>query len=201
MANTMQSGSRNPGDDLLIESVNSAAEFKDFCCGIDEMDEFIHNGLDLSVESCFCKLYKVSKDKEIVALLALSFDSLSLDPDDKSDLKSGGTMALNTSYKDTFWNKMHYPALEIAYLAVRKDYRGKSIGSTLIKEIFRKASEQDIAGCQFLTVEALNDSKEDGHQYSAVPFYSKNYFYSCEAPSSSKKTIRMFRPLYIRIDG
>ena len=50
MANTMQSGNSNP-DDLLIESVNSVAEFKDFRCGIDEMDEFIHNGLDLSVES------------------------------------------------------------------------------------------------------------------------------------------------------
>lgn len=195
MTPTMQSGSKSPVKELVIELVNDTADFRDFDCGIDEMDIFIHNGLDKSVASNFCKLYKVTNDGALVALFALSFDSLYLEPDDKEELRSFETLSVDSSYQDTFWSKHHYPALEIAYIAVRKDLRGMKIGSSLINAIALKASEQKFAGCQFLTVEALTKVPSNT-DYSAVNFYSRNHFQLCEYPDPTKDTVRMFRPLF-----
>lgn len=60
----------------------------------------------------------------MVAVFALSFDSLDLDSDDKEELQMGisttGTPNIDWNYKDTFYAKPRYPALDIADLAVQK---------------------------------------------------------------------------------
>ena len=61
--------------------------------------------------------------------------------------------------------KPRYPALDIAYLAVQKQWRGRGVGNLLIDTIAQQARNQSFAGCQFLTVEALATS-----EYSAVGF-------------------------------
>ena len=192
----MQYGNTDLGRNLLIESVTDATVFQDFRCGIEKMDDFIHGDLVLSVESNYCKLYKVSRENEIVALFALSFDSLILDPDDKTELKQEDRIVVDSEYEDMFWSKRHYPALEIAYLAVRDDLRGSDIGSFLIDSIAEMAVCQRLAGCQFLTVEALSKAKEGALDYSATSFYFKNHFSACELPNPNKDTLRMYRPLY-----
>ena len=193
----MQSGSSDFEKNLLIEHVSDATVFKEFRCGIKKMDDFIHEGLDLSVKNNFCKLYKVTRNGEIVALFALSFDSLILDYEDKTELKETDSLGVDSQYEEVFWSKRHYPALEIAYLAVRKDLRGSDIGSFLINSIAEMAATQTLAGCQFLTVEALSKAKEREQDYSATAFYYKNHFESCELPNASKDTLRMYRALYL----
>ena len=98
---------------------------------------------------------------------------------------------LSNDYKEIFLNKPHYPALDIAYLAVNRRYRNKGIGSIIINAIVEKAKSQDFAGCQFITVEALAQKS-----YTAVPFYVKCNFSPCEMPNPNKGTLRMFRTLY-----
>ena len=182
---------------LRVQRVGNADCFKNFECGVDIMDDFIHNELDLSVENNYCKLYKVSLSGTIVALFALTFDSLYLDRDDKHDLIQTESLSLSTGYAETFWSKRHYPALEISYLAVAKEMRLCGLGSALIEGIARKAISQTLGGCQFLTVEALANRKK-GPQYNAVGFYAKQGFISCEYPNPAKNTLRMYRPLYMK---
>ena len=159
------------------------------------MDDFIHDGLSLSVASNFCKLYQVSSGEETIAIFSLTFDALHLDLEDKEDLQAQDRIILNPHYEETFWSKRHYPALEISYLAVREDLRGSGIGAFLVEEIIQLAGRQDLAGCQFVTVEAMTHSSTD-RDYTAVGFYSKMGFVPCEYPNPSKDTLRMFRPLY-----
>ena len=116
----MLSGNSDFENNLLIEHASDATVFKEFRCGIKKMDDFIHEGLDLSVKNNFCKLYKVSRDEEIVALFALSFDSLILDYEDKTELKQTESVGVDSRYEEVFWSKRHYPALEIAYEALSK---------------------------------------------------------------------------------
>lgn len=52
-----------------------------------------------------------------------------------------------------FSQKSSFPAVEISYLAVRDDFRGLGIGTTILDVVKEKALEQDFAGCQFVTVE------------------------------------------------
>ena len=180
--------------ELRIELANSAQELGTFHCGVKAMDDFIHTNMELSVRNSFCKLYMVKNEgQEIVALFALSFDSLRLDLDDKDDLQNdfAGTSMPNLigAYDETFWAKAHYPALEIAYLAVDERFQQQHIGHDLIETIVEKAKRQDLAGCQFVTVDAYCTK-----EYSAVPFYYKCGFANIDIVPIYD-TVRMYRNL------
>ena len=62
-----------------------------FTSGVESMDKFIRGDFRLSVENHYCQAYAVKLEEEIVAIFALSFDSLDLDSDDKEELLSGGS--------------------------------------------------------------------------------------------------------------
>ena len=179
---------------LTIEHLKGIEGLKDFYCGVSKMDEFIHGGLEESLLNDYCKAYSVkNEDGNLVAFFALSFDSLQLDLDDIEDLQNGwadtSTPQPTPEYFRTFWSKVHYPALEIAYLAVAKQYQKQHIGTQILEVIDEMACQQQFAGCQFLTVGAYV-SKE----YSAVEFYSKNHFAKL-TPVPIHDTLRMYHNL------
>lgn len=158
------------------------------------MDRFIQNDFHLSVENNFCKAYVAKLKGDVVAIFALSFDSIVLDDDDKEDLQSGlvtDTPGISPDYDEIFCSKTKYPALDIAYLAVSDNWRGQGIGTILIDEIAQKTRSQSFAGCLFLVVDAFVT-----HGYSAVGFYSKLGFSQCESMKAGKDTIRMYKTLY-----
>ena len=116
------------------------------------MDIFIRNDFRMSVENHYCAAYVVTYQDEVVAVFALSFDSLDLDSDDKEELEAGisstGTPDVDWNYKDTFYSKPRYPALDIAYLAVQEKWRGQGVGHLLVDTIAEQARSQTFAGCQ-----------------------------------------------------
>lgn len=181
--------------DIVIKCVDTLDGLTDFYCGVPAMDKFIHEGQAQSVAHHYCQLYTASVEEQIIALFALSFDSVNLDADDKQEISEGmsttGTPDIQFDYEDTFYSKLRYPALDIAYLAVKKEFRNKHIGEFLINIIKQRAKTQTFAGCQFLTVEAY---KANG--YSAVPFYEKCGFAPNEFPNPNKDTLRMFYTLF-----
>ena len=184
--------------EYLFESLKDTCCLCDFMCGVAPMDKFIQDGLHLSIDNHYCNAYQVRENFEgsnILAVFALSFDSLDLDLDDKDEMMSGISTTdipeLTDDYKEVFLNKSHYPALEIAYLAVSEKCRLRGLGRIIIEAIAQKAQMQELAGCQFLTVEALNTAENN-----AVGFYEKCSFSSCEYPNPNKGTLRMFRTLY-----
>ena len=176
--------------------ITDYSELDNFECGLEEMDNFIcsKDGLRMSVENHYCKCFGVKDDHGMtVAIFALAFDSVTLDSDSTDDLFSGVMSAvpnISKEYTDNFKAKNHHPALEIAYLAVHKDCRGRGIGESVIEGIVNIAQRQEIAGCEFVTVDAYHNKG-----YSAVGFYSKCRFYTLDL-TPRKDTTRMFRMLY-----
>ena len=181
--------------DLTSEKITDFHCLETFCSGVEAMDIFIQGDFRMSVENHYCSAYGVWYKDELVAIYALSFDSLDLDSDDKEELETGisstGTPDIDWNYKETFYAKPRYPALDIAYLAVRKEYRGNRVGQSIVELIAEKARSQTFAGCQFLTVEALATN-----EYSAVGFYQRCGFTANEVRKPYKDTLRMFRTLY-----
>lgn len=182
-------------DDIEMSPISDFQELATFTSGIESMDKFIRGDFRLSVEGHYCVAYKACYHGELLAVFALSFDSLDLDSDDKEELQSGissaSTPAVDFNYSETFYAKSRYPALDIAYLAVQEKWQGHHIGQYLIEDIAEQARTQTFAGCQFLTVEAL--ATQD---YTAVGFYLKCGFAPNEVKKPYKDTIRMFRTLY-----
>lgn len=149
----------------------------------------------MSVENHFCEAYCIYCSDEMVGLFALSFDSIDLDSEGKEDLQQGYSSTfipdINDDYEETFYSKRRYPALDIAYLAIQKEWRNRHIGKAIVSEISKKARAQRFAGCQFLTVEAYATN-----EYSAVGFYESCGFAPSEVKNPNKDTLRMFMTLY-----
>lgn len=185
---------------FVIEKLDDFDRLSNFFCGVAQMDNFIHGNLKICNDNHYCTTFVVIEEStnEIVALFSLSFDSVNLDADDFEDINIGasGTDMINVdeSYRVTFEQKYTYPALEITYIAVRKDKRGKRIGIDLVYEIAERARKQNIAGCLFLTVNALHTK-----EYSAVKFYEKCKFAKL-TPVPQMDVWPMFKTLWIKED-
>ena len=187
----MQSGSKYR---LSFERVDDASILSEFNCGLDVMDRFIHSGLQWCIDYHYCVVYAVKDSEDIVGIVALGCDKLELDIADKEELQRGffPKPEIDFNYQDTFWAKSSYPAIEITYLAVRKDKRHLGIGEYIIEAVGQRAidSRHNMAGCQFLTVEAYNRGNS-----SAVGFYSRCDLVAAEEPNPNKETLRMYKTI------
>ncbi|MBR5038236.1 MAG: GNAT family N-acetyltransferase [Prevotella sp.] len=138
---------------LTYERTDDMSVLSDFYCGIDEMDNFIHNKLQGKIDGIpELESYIIREEGSIVAMTAIREKPLDLR---KSD---GSRFAID--------------ALEIEYLAVRKDLRDTGIGESIIQWIDDKARNEH-QDCRYLSVNALVDPD---YGYSAVPFYEKCHF-------------------------
>ena len=187
----MQSGNKLKLD---FERIEDASILSEFNCGLDVMDQFIHSGLQWCIDYHYCVVYAVKDNDDIVAIVALGCDKLELDSCDKEELKIGlfPKPEIEFDYQETFWAKSSYPAIEITYLAVRKDRRHIGIGEYIIEAVGQRAinSQFNMAGCQFLTVEAYRKGNN-----SAVGFYSNCDFIAAEEPNPNKETLRMYKTI------
>ena len=160
-----------------VERLSDFSVLDSFKCGVAQMDNFIHGNLKYCDANHYCSTFVVRDiiNDTIAALFSLSFDSVNLNPDDFEDLSIGaaGTddLAVDETFRSTFEEKYSYPALEITYFAIDKNYRGQGLGRELIEVIVDRAKTQDVAACLFLTVNALHTK-----EYSAVGFYEKCKF-------------------------
>ena len=85
----MQSGNSEEYIDLVFERIDDASVLSNFYCGITDMDVFIHEKLQGYLNRTGCEAYVIKQKNEIVAMLSLGKDMLSLDDDDKDDMRSG----------------------------------------------------------------------------------------------------------------
>ena len=93
------------------------------------MDDFIHQDLAKDITNRHCTLYTVQNpDGVIVAMFALSFDSLVLGSDDIEDMECGYASPNFQSFehKERFLQQLRYPAMDISYFAVQKEYQFKN---------------------------------------------------------------------------
>ena len=187
----MQFGDNLKSVELLFDRIEETSVLSNFVCGIEKMDDFIHNRLQEYMDTTPCETYSITMQGEIIALLTLKDDILTLDDDDKDDMRNGFVpkpkIALETPSYLT--NKV-FPAIEIAYLAVSKGHRNKGIGRYIVEEVVKRVRIEH-PDYQFVTVDAYLETG-----YSAVGFYERCRFEPAEYPHGGyKDTLRMYRVL------
>lgn len=188
----MQSGSNESEYvDLVFERIDDASVLSNFYCGIQEMDDFIHEKLQDYLNKTECEAYVIKLRDNIVAMLSLGEDTLCLDEDDKEDMRLGFVPKPDKALEEqNYLSEKEFSAIEITYLAVDQNWRGQGIGEYIISQVENKV-QHDYPDCEFMTVEAY---KTTG--YSAVGFYSHCNFTPAEPPLGYKDTLRMYKVLH-----
>lgn len=171
-------------------------ELSGFKCGIEEMDDFIHSGLNESLVANHCKAYVVTDvSNSIVGFFALCQDTLCLDEDYKDDLLNGYSVTkiptfFDENEKNAFMLQNVFTTLDVAYLAVIETRQHDGIGTAIMNKIFSIAQSKSCY--KFVTVDALNLKHRN---YSAVGFYLKCGFQPMYPPTS-ENTVRMFSTIF-----
>lgn len=111
----------------------------------------------------------------------LANDVLALEYEDQIDFPD-----LADEYCDIFRKQPTYPAINIGHLAVRKDLQSKGIGKLIVEFVQMTFATARIAGCQFVTVDALNNLR-------AISFYQDRLGFEFQTLSDlGKHTRRMY---------
>lgn len=142
-------------DGLIYERTDDMSVLSDFCCGIFDMDDFIHRSLQNAVLREGLETYVIRSDKEIIAVLSICESVL------KTRIATG--------------QLVEYKTEEIEYLAVRKDKQRRGIGRSIINRIVERYRGK----MTMLSVSAYIDIDT---KYSAAPFYQKCGFLIVSKP-------------------
>lgn len=148
---------------LTIERAFDTDALSSFNCGIREIDQLIHKkegGLRSFVSEVPCEFYLIKLDDISIALCVLSNRTISI-------------------------LGKRYNSLEIEFIAVREDWRGKGIGTMVIRLVEQNAREAEYP---FLTTAAFVNKR-----YDASGFYEKNGF--IKNGKKVDNTIQMYKYL------
>ena len=160
-----------------------------FSCGEDALDNFFHSEVKECVERRYLAAYSVLLDNEIVGAFTLMNDALMVKTQyDREDFFYDLQFEASEDMIDFFLRQSSYPAVNIGHLGTSCKYQSQGIGSVIIDFVVATFQEYRQSGCQFLTVDALNNPRTN-HFYIKKGF---NYQTNCD---STALTRRMYRIL------
>ena len=159
-----------------------------FSCGVKDLDDFFHFEVKECVEKHYLSAYVVFIDTgEIVAAFTLMNDALMINSTtEKDDFISDLRLFEDEDIVDFINRQTSYPAINIGHLATSVSHQRMGIGTTIIDLVADTYSLQTQAGCQFITVDSLNNSN-------ATKFYIRNSFFFQTIKDSTSSTRRMYR--------
>ena len=161
-----------------------------FLCGVKELDDFFHIEVKECVQRHYLSAYSVFiENGEIVAAFTLMNDALMIGSQtEKEDFIEDLKLEADEDIA-TFLNRQSsYPAINIGHLGILEKYQSMGIGSMIIDLVAATYEKHRQAGCQFITVDALNNEK-------TIKFYHKNSFGFQTNRDSTSPTRRMYRIL------
>jgi GNAT superfamily N-acetyltransferase len=166
-------------------------ELSSFSCGVDELDKFFHNEIMICSKYHYFSPYcaKNILNNEIVAIFTLANDVVILyNSDDKDEFIEQSSYKINDEYIPIFQQQTSFPAVNIGHLGVRKDIQSKGIGEQVLDFILNTFIAYDVSGCQFITVDSLNNPKTN-------KFYARNGFLFQTNMDMNNLTRRMYLPI------
>ena len=177
--------------DFKIRLMNDAdyENMSAFSCGVDELDNFFRYEVKECVERHYLAAYcAVLDNNEIVAAFTLMNDALMISSEDEIDFFDDLRLETDSDIIDFFKKQSSYPAINIGHLGTSTIYQRNGIGMAIIDLVADTFLQYRQAGCQFITVDALNNKR-------TTKFYSDNGFYFQTNKDFCSPTRRMYRVL------
>ena len=164
-----------------------------FSCGCEELDHFFHEEIYLCTKHHYISAYcaKDIRTNEIVAIVTLSNDSVVIhNVEDKDDFVEMSKSRIDNEYIPTFEKQTSFPAINIGHLGVRTNIQSKGVGEQILDFVLYTFSNYNISGCQFITVDSLNNKRTN-------KFYVRNGFANQTNSDSYNSTRRMYLPIQL----
>ncbi len=161
-----------------------------FSCGVKELDDFFRHEVRECVDNRYLSAYCViSASNTIIAAFTLMNDALMIgDRDERQDFFDDLRLETESCIVDFFKQQSSYPAINIGHLGTSVEYQSKSIGMAVIEFVATTFYNYRQAGCQFITVDALNNCR-------TIRFYQRNGFSFQTNRDMYSATRRMYRVL------
>lgn len=161
-----------------------------FSCGVAELDDFFRHEVEECVNRHYLTAYCVVSDtNEILGAFTLMNDALMIKSEsDKQDFIDDLQYETGADAVAFFSRRTSYPAINIGHLGVSVKCQGKKIGMAIITSVVKTYTNRLMAGCQFITVDALNNSR-------TLRFYATNRFLYQTDRDFYSSTRRMYRIL------
>lgn len=178
--------------DIKIErlSLNDSNIFQSFSCDNERLDTFFQEEIVPCIKHHYVVAYCVRHTQlGVLAIFTLSNDCITLTYDSEDFIEENINI-FDENYQYMFKEQGTYPAINIAHLAVHRDYRRNGIGRCIIEYIIGTFINFDIAGCQFVTVDSINNSETN-------LFYMQMGFSNLTNSDCTASTRRM----YLNLEG
>lgn len=175
---------------LKFERLTDASQLRDFYCGIDTMDTFLHGEFRDYLYLGICQAYVVKEDGIVIAMYSLDKFNVFISDEVKSKMREGVKPIPQDALdpNNPYWRLPLIDSMEITYLAVAKEKQHEHIGSFIIEKIIKDLLKDETCTSPLLTVRAYKSET-----YTAVPFYERCGFYPTEESSDRKPTLCMYR--------
>ena len=164
-----------------------------FSCGVKALDDFFRYEVNECVEHRYLAAYCVlSEDEKIIAAFTLMNDALMIDTNRNEEARVNffDDLRLETDIDmvEFFKNQTSYPAINIGHLGTISEYQSNGLGMAIIDLVSETFTNYRQAGCQFITVDALNNPR-------TLKFYCINGFSFQTNKDIASSTRRMYRIL------
>lgn len=161
-----------------------------FSCGVEELDNFFHYEVRQCVYHRYLSAYcAYNESGEIIAAFTLMNDALMISSHvEKDDFIEDLRFETEGDIVDFFKRQTSYPAINIGHIGISTKCQSRGLGAAILDLVVVTFKEYKQAGCQFLTVDALNNPRTIG-------FYRKNMFSFQTNRDMYSSTRRMYRIL------
>lgn len=165
--------------------------FKSFDCGNADLNDFLFNDSEVYLRHLRYTTTLLETDNQIIAYYSLANDLLSIsDRQDFADEMSDCKNNIDFDFWERFLNQKMYPAAKIGRLAVDSTFQDQGIGKMLIQSLVQSFIKKNKTGCQFITVDAINDNTQR-----TIKFYEDNGFKLLTMNDVNKESRQMYKSL------
>ena len=177
--------------EVTIAKLSDSYVIKPFDCGVSDLNDFLFNDAKTHLRYLSSITYMIENKDKTIAYYSLLNDLLNIDPHTDKDFEQEISEIIED--KDySFLLEMKavsmYPAAKIGRFAVDTEFQRRGYGMEILNSIIVSFLINNKTGCQFITVDALNNSN-------TLNFYEKNGFAFVTMSDCNKASRQMYKNL------
>ncbi len=176
--------------EVRIVRLSESCIIKPIDCGVSDLNDFLFNDAKTHLKYLFLTTFLFENNEKTIAYYSLRNDLLRMDSHvDKDFEQELDDIIFDYSFLLEMKAMSMFPAAKIGRFAVDKEFQRRGYGTEILKAIDTGFRNNNKTGCQFITVDALNNAN-------TLHFYEKNGFSFVTLTDYNKPSRQMYKNLF-----